>query len=177
MKLQIGITQIYTGDGKGKTTCAIGQGIRAAGRGLNVFMIQFLKSYPTGELEILKNIKNFKVFRFESPKGFFWTLNQEEKNLLKKEIETSKKFILNVLEKNECDVLILDELMGAIKNRLIKEEEVLQWIIKKPNNMELILTGRNAPVSLIKKAQLVSEISPIKHPFEQGISSREGIEF
>ena len=78
--------QIYTGNGKGKTTASIGQGVRAAGRGFKVYMVQFLKGTPTGELESLKKIDNFKVFRFEEKRDFVWNLNEEEIEELKKEV-------------------------------------------------------------------------------------------
>lgn len=177
MKLEKGLIQIYTGNGKGKTTAAIGQGLRSSGRGLNVYMVQFLKSSDTGELKVLAGIPNFSVFRFEKQRGFFWTLSEEEKLQLKKDIDKALEFVANVISSSECDVLILDEVMGALSNGLIDLERMLHLLRSKPESMEVILTGRNAPQELIEIADYVSEIRPVKHPFEKGIASRNGIEF
>ena len=106
MKLEKGLVQIYTGNGKGKTTAAIGLGIRAYGNGLKVIMIQFLKSGITGELNVLNNLgENFKVYRFEKEKDFTWNLNEEQKEELKKEITEGFTFAKKVVQENMCDML------------------------------------------------------------------------
>lgn len=177
MKLELGLVQIYTGEGKGKTTAAIGQGIRAAGNGLRVYMVQFLKSGQTGELKTIKELENFKLFRFERPRGFFWTLNEAQKLELRSDIDLAMKFVAEVIENNYCDLLILDEVLGCISNKLIELEQLLAIISRKPESMEIVMTGRNAPDELISIADYVSEIRAIKHPFSEGISARKGIEY
>ena len=173
-----GLVQIYTGNGKGKTTAALGQGFRSAGRGLKVYMIQFLKSADSGELHSAEKLEDaFKIFRFESKRDFFWKLNDEQKNELKKEIGQAFDFAKAVMERKECDVLILDEIMGTVNNKLIEEQELCNFIKNKHPSIELIMTGRNAPESVIALADYVSEINAMKHPMEQGIAAREGIEF
>jgi len=173
-----GLVHVYTGDGKGKTTAAIGQGMRSAGRGLKVYMVQFLKSADTGELHVCQQLgESFKIFRFEKQRGFFWTLNEEQKNELKSEIRQALQFVRKVFDKKECDVLILDEIMGVITNQLVSEEEICDFIRKKPQSMELILTGRDAPKSIIELADYVSEIHAVKHPMDKGIVARYGIEY
>jgi cob(I)alamin adenosyltransferase len=177
-RLEKGYVQVYTGNGKGKTTAAIGQAIRSVGNGLKVYMLQFLKTNPTGELEIAKLIGGkFQIFRFESKKGFFWTLNEEEKAILKAEIDIAYNFAMEVIKNNSCDVFILDEIMGALSNKLLTEQQVVDIIDNKPINMELILTGRNVPDSIKDKADLVTEMKDIKHYIEKGVYSREGIEY
>lgn len=177
-KLEKGYVQVYTGNGKGKTTAAVGQAMRAVGNGLTVYMLQFLKADPTGELEIAKLIGDkFQIFRFESKKGFFWTLNEEEKAVLKKEVDEAYNFAVDVIKNNSCDVFILDEIMGVLGNKLLTEEQVLELIDKKPINMELILTGRNVPDRIKDKADLVTEMKEIKHYMEKGVYVREGIEY
>ncbi|AJA47357.1 Cob(I)yrinic acid a,c-diamide adenosyltransferase [Clostridium pasteurianum DSM 525 = ATCC 6013] len=177
-KLTRGYIQVYTGNGKGKTTAAVGLGVRAAGDGYNVFLVQFLKSGFTGELESIKKLEpDFRIFRFEKKRGFFWTLNDSEKAELKKEIQAAYRFCLDALENNKCDVLIMDEIMGAISNELVSKEQVLQLIEAKPDNMELVLTGRNVPEEIVNKADLVTEMREIKHYFEKGVPAREGIEY
>lgn len=177
-KLSKGYVQIYTGNGKGKTTAAVGLGVRAAGDDYSVFMVQFLKSGSTGELKSIKKLEpNFKIFRFEKKRGFFWTLNDEEKAELKLEIQEAYRFCLEALKNNKCDILIMDEIMGALSNSLISKKKLLELIEAKPNNMELILTGRNVPEEIIYKADLVTEMKEIRHYFSKGVPAREGIEY
>jgi cob(I)alamin adenosyltransferase len=177
-KLSRGYVQVYTGNGKGKTTAAVGQGVRAAGNKYTVYMIQFLKGGETGELESIKSLHPyFQIFRFEKRRGFFWNLNDDEKRELKEEIQEGYKFALDVLKENKCDLLILDEIMGAISNKLITEEQVLSLIDAKPEDIELIMTGRNVPESLIERANLVTEMRDIKHYFSEGVPARKGIEY
>lgn len=176
MELKQGLIQVYTGNGKGKSTASIGQGIRAAGRGLQVYMVQFLKSSDSGELHIIKNIDNFEVFRFERPRGFFWTLNDKEKLELQEDIDKAMQFVKDRLESGDCDLLILDEVMGSIKNKLIDVDKLVSMLKNRKPHMEVVLTGRNVPAEIVEIADYVSEINPIKHPFEKGIPARRGIE-
>ena len=169
--------QIYTGDGKGKTTASIGQGIRAAGRGYRVCMVQFLKGGPTGELEIIKNIPNFNIFRFESPRDFVWNLKGDEIEELKLEIKEGYKFIIKTLENNECDLLIIDEIMGVLSYDFITKEEVIKLLESNKNNIEIVMTGRNVPDYLVERADLITEMKPIKHYFDKGVPARKGIEY
>ena len=177
-KLKNGYVQVYTGNGKGKTTAAVGLAVRAAGNEYTVYMVQFLKGSKTGELESAKKLAPFfNIFRFETKRGFFWTLNDEEKIELKKEIQKAYEFCMEALKEEKCDILIMDEVMGALSNGLISEEQLLELIENKPSNIELILTGRNVPEAIIDKANLVTEMKDIKHYFNDGVPSREGIEY
>lgn len=176
--MERGYVQVYTGNGKGKTTAAFGLAIRAVGDGMKVYIVQFLKTSPTGEVEAIKKLgDNIKVFRFEKKRGFFWTLNDEEKTELKKEVQKAYEFVQQVIENEKCDILILDEIMGAITNKLLTETQVLELIEKKPLTMELVLTGRNVPEAIAKKADLITEMKDIKHYMNEGVSARKGIEF
>lgn len=178
LELKHGLVQVYTGNGKGKTTAALGQAMRSTGRGLTVYMVQFLKSSDTGELHMVKKLyPEFQVFRFEKPRGFFWTLDQEEKQELKGEINNAFEFCRKVMSNSECDVLILDEIMGVLQNGLLTVSEVLELINQKPQNMELILTGRDAPLEIVNAADLVTEMREIKHYFSKGVPQRKGIEY
>lgn len=178
MKLEKGLVQVYTGNGKGKTTASIGLGIRAYGNGLKVIMIQFLKSGVTGELNVLNKLgENFKVYRFEKEKDFTWNLTEEEKKELKKEIEEGFNFGKKVLQENMCDMLILDEVMAAINGGYINVEDVLELIENKNDKMELVLTGRNVPKAIADKSDLITEMKDIKHYFNDGVPARKGIEF
>lgn len=173
-----GLVQVYTGDGKGKTTAALGLGMRAAGNDFKVIMVQFLKGDFTGELNSVKKLQpNFQIIRFEKKRGFFWTLTEEEKLELKKEIENAFGFCIEVEKENKCDVLILDEIMGVLINKLLTEEDIIKLIDLKPRNMELVLTGRNVPERILERADLVTEMKAVKHYFNKGISARKGIEY
>ncbi|WP_300386517.1 cob(I)yrinic acid a,c-diamide adenosyltransferase [Clostridium sp.] len=177
-KLKNGYVQVYTGNGKGKTTAAVGLAVRAAGNKYTVYMVQFLKGNEFGEVKIAKKLAPFfNIYRFEKKRGFFWTLNDEEKVELKEEVQKAFEFCKESLKQEKCDILIMDEIMGVLSNELISEEQLLELIDIKPSNIELVLTGRNAPKSIIDKANLVTDMKDIKHYFNNGVTSREGIEF
>lgn len=171
------MVHIYTGNGKGKTTAAVGLGIRACGRGAKVLMVQFLKSTETGELKILREIDNFKVYRSTDIKGFFWELSKEQRTRLKKIVQQCFDYAVKTATDDSIDLLILDEIMCTINNRLLSVDKVKNFIINRPEKLEIVLTGRNAPGELIEQAHYVSEIVEIKHPFNQGRTARKGIEF
>lgn len=168
--------QIYTGDGKGKTTTAIGQGIRAVGSGMNVIMVQFLKGGKSSELNLINKIDNFNVVQFEKERDFFWNLNDEEKEELRKEVKEAYTYCCDIVKNNKCDMLILDEVMGVLSNKLLDENDILNMITL-DTNVEIILTGRNAPKEIVERADLVTEMKCIKHYFDKGIEARKGIEY
>lgn len=176
--LKKGYIQIYTGDGKGKTTAAVGLGVRAAGNGLKVIMVQFLKGGHSGELESAKLLEpNFKIVRFEKNRGFFYKLSEAEKKELYDEVQEAYNYCVSVMLEKKCDILILDEIMGTLSNGLVTEEQVLHLMEIKPDNIELVLTGRNVPDKIISKADLVTEMKMIKHYMDKGIAGRKGIEY
>lgn len=173
--LDKGYIQIYTGNGKGKTTAAIGQAIRAAGNGYRSLIIQFMKEYPYGELTALKQFKEFIeieqycgddfVYKNELP-------SKEEKNKAVKAIKKAEE----EFKKDYYDIIILDEIVVSIYFKLIEVEAVIELIKKKPTNKELILTGRYSPKELIDLADLVTEMKEVKHYYQKGITSRKGFE-
>lgn len=174
--LQKGLVHAYYGDGKGKTTAAIGLGIRGIGNGLKVTMVQFLKTKSTGELKALERLGNdFKVYRFESPKGFYHQLNEAEKELLRTEV--SNEFEWAIKAALECDILILDEILGVIENNLMEAGKLTEFIKNKPRNLEIVMTGRDLPEEVKDLCDYVSEIISIKHPYNTGTGARKGIEY
>ncbi|EGT3616417.1 cob(I)yrinic acid a,c-diamide adenosyltransferase [Clostridium perfringens] len=176
-RLKEGYVQVYTGNGKGKTTAAMGLAFRAAGDGMEVKVIQFLKSWKTGELEAAKKFENLEILRFEKVKGFTWELNEEQLAQLKLEVRVGFDFVKDLIKNRECDILILDEIMATISAGFIEEDEIIELIDKKPKDMELILTGRNVPEKIMDKADLITEMKEIKHYYKKGVPAREGIEF
>jgi cob(I)alamin adenosyltransferase len=173
-----GLIHVYTGDGKGKSTAAFGLAIRACGSGKKVFIIQFLKSHPTSELKAIERFGNdVQVFRFEKPRDFVWNLNDKEKQELKNEVQEAFSFACEVMRDGKCELLILDEIMGAIKNDFIATKDLIKSLKSRKKEMEVVLTGRNVPDDILEIADYVSEVKCIKHPYEKGIPARKGIEF
>ncbi len=170
-----GLVQVYTGDGKGKTTAALGLLVRAAGHGARVVIIQFMKGWNGyGEYKLLSKIKNITLIHTGAPKC---VSRGAESEWDKSEAENAFKFAKKYAAPQMCDMLILDELSWAISHGFIKTDDVLKLIDKKPEQLEIIITGRDVPQEIIDKAELVSEIKEIKHPFAQGIKERKGIEY
>ncbi len=175
MGLRRGLVQVYTGDGKGKTTAALGLALRAVGRGLKVVMIQFLKGdRETGELNMARRFSPEFVIKPMGRNVFVDPRNPsvEDVSLAGAALKEAQK----ILHDRACDVLILDEVNVATSLGLIDEAAVLKLMDNKPDNMELVLTGRRAPASFIEKAHLVTTMQPTKHYFEKGEAAREGIE-
>ncbi|RZN71495.1 MAG: cob(I)yrinic acid a,c-diamide adenosyltransferase [Candidatus Methanolliviera hydrocarbonicum] len=171
-----GFIHVKTGDGQGKTTSALGMALRAVGHGLKVSMIQFMKGGDSryGEINSSKLLKNFEIKQF----GRASFVNK--KNPDKIDIEFAQeglKYAKRVVESGEYDLLILDEINVAIDYGLLSVEELLDVIEKKPEDLELVLTGRYAPKEIIDISDYVSEILDIKHPFKEGVLAREGIEY
>jgi len=174
MSLEKGFIHVYTGNGKGKTTAAIGLGIRATGEGLTVYMIQFMKGRRYSEIDALDRIQNFTVVQFGRDE-FVLKENPEQIDidLARKGFEQAKK----IINKGEHDVVILDEINVAVDYNLIPLNDVLQLLEEKPKKVELILTGRYASPEVVKQADIVSEILEIKHHYQNGIESRKGIDW
>lgn len=173
-KTEQGLIHLYCGDGKGKTTAALGLAVRAAGYGKRVVIIQFLKSTDTGELHTLQLIPNIEIIRSHEVLGFTFRMNEEEK----RHAAAIQQDLLAQAFRNaqSCDLLILDEIMAAINTGMISVEQVLQLIQTKPQTLELVMTGRNPPPELVERADYFSEIRKIKHPFDRGIPARDAIE-
>ena len=174
-KLEKGLVQVYTGNGKGKTSAAFGLALRAIGRGLKVYVIQFIKGgFDYGELYIVDKLPNIKLKAFG--RGKFVT----EKPPGKKDVELAQEALAlaeEVVKSGEYDIVILDEVNVALNLKLISLEEVLESIKNKPKHVELVLTGRYAPSEIIQIADLVTEMQEIKHPYKKGYQARKGIEY
>jgi cob(I)alamin adenosyltransferase len=170
-----GLIHVYTGSGKGKTTASLGLALRACGHGWKVKMICFMKGDPNyGEALISEKIPNFELIQSGLPtfvkKG---EPSEEDLRLAQEGLKMAKKTMTD----GRFDMLILDEINVAVDYGLIPMEDVLRLIDEKPDGMELVLTGRYAHPEFVKRADLVSEVLEIKHPYQQGIESREGIDY
>lgn len=173
-----GLVHIYTGDGKGKTTAALGLAMRASGNGYDVQIYQFCKNTPSGELNALAKLPHVQVFRAESNcKKFTWDMNEEEKLAW---IEAQQALFDQACEAAcdpNTDLVILDEALGAMHAGAVEPSQLKYLISHKYKGAELVLTGRDAPQALIDAADYVTEMRMLKHPFQQGIDARRGIEF
>ncbi len=165
--------QVYTGNGKGKTTAAFGQAIRAVGAGLKVFIGQFVKGKNYSEVTALKKIKNIKIEQFG--RGCFIKSEPKKKDiaLARSGLERVRK----IISLRIYDMVILDEVNVALKLGLLKLEDVISLIKNTSKKTELVLTGRNAHPEILKIADLVSEIKDKKHYYKKGIKARGGIEY
>ena len=164
---------IYTGDGKGKTTAALGLALRAAGAGLRVYIGQFIKGSYYNEFEILKKMPKLKIEQYGRGCFIKGKPGKEDIALASKGLECARQIIAGRL----YDLVILDEINVAVHLGLLKLNEVIGLLKSAPKNMEIILTGRWAHPKIIKLANLVSEIKDIKHYYKKGIKARKGIEF
>lgn len=175
-KLKKGLVQVYTGSGKGKTTAAFGLAMRARGQGLRVCLIQFLKNEPCGEMASLRKL-GIRMIRFPCPFHLFDCLSKEDRRKLRDQVQQTFSQGRRIVREGQYDLVILDEINFVLHQRLIKTEEILRLMKAKPSQMELVLTGRHAPRRIIQKANLVTEMVEVKHPFRKGIKARKGIEY
>jgi cob(I)alamin adenosyltransferase len=175
MPLTKGYIQVYTGEGKGKTTAALGQAMRALGHGLCVFMIQFMKGgLEYGEIELSRRLSPQFLIKQMGRESFV-----DRKNPALQDIDMAERALDLAREKimdEKTDVLILDEINVALDFKLINLKDVLEMLNTKLSTMEVILTGRSAPKEIIDRADLVTEMKEIKHYYRQGVDARQGIE-
>lgn len=192
-KEALGLTHIITGDGKGKTTSALGLALRAVGTGYNVYMIQFLKSGWTGELNGAKYLPNFTIEQYgvdavkerqkaqtslvgfakkDTTGRFVFQPDVAEKDIARLGLEHAKE----IIQSGKYDLVILDEINCVLDKKLIPKEEVIH-LIKNKGRVELVMTGRDAPKELYEHADYVSELHLVKNPWQKGIKARRGIEY
>lgn len=174
-----GLVHIYTGEGKGKTTAALGLGMRARGCGLKVYFFQFFKDglFPCGEADAVKKLgKNFRFKRFNINHPCFDVgarLSRPYKTRIKKALDEARRAI----DSGAWDLVILDEALIGSSQKFIDEKMILDIIKNKPKNVELVLTGRGGSKKIIARADYVTEMKALKHPFKKGVAARKGIDF
>ena len=166
---------VYCGDGKGKTTAALGLILRHVGTGGTAVLAQFLKSTPTGELVTLEKL-GVPVYRNELPHGFFPNMNNEMKQTVLGMHTHTLTEVTRLLESNKCSLLVLDELCAALSLALIDRKAVFS-LLDRHSESEFVITGRNPDPELLERADYVTEMKLIKHPYDRGIQARKGIEY
>ena len=175
MREQLGKVHVITGLGKGKTTAAFGLAMRAAGHGLRVCIIQFMKTgQTTGEVIAAKKLEGIRVEQFGTGRFIdLKSITDDDRRAAGMAMERAK----DLLEKGECEVLILDEVNFAVSLGLVTASEVLRLVRDRQKGVEVVLTGRNAPIEFVEYADYVSIVESKKHPFDDGLEAREGIEW
>lgn len=172
---ELGLIQVYTGNGKGKTTASLGLAFRAAGHGMATCMIQFMKNNPKyGEVLAAKALPHFELLQV-GRNDFVNLADPDPVDIELAESGWEKAKV--IIDSGQFDIVILDEINVAMACRLIPVQEVCQFLTAKPRKVEIILTGRYAPQEIIDIAHLVTEMQEIKHPFNKGIEARKGIDF
>jgi len=175
VKLKQGLIEVYTGDGKGKTTAALGLALRAAGHDMRVYIVQFMKGWPHyGELVALQHQPNITLVQFGRP-DFVDRDNPDPQDV--RMAQDALQHSLDVLSSGQYDVVILDEINVALDYGLLSLDQVLELLDARPAHVELVLTGRSAHPKIIKRADLVTKMVEVKHPYQAGIIARKGIEY
>lgn len=168
---------VFTGNGKGKTTAALGTALRAAGYGYRVLIVQFIKgTWHSGEIDALERLPQIQLVR--SGQGFYKMGGDDlpesvHRDAAAEGLGRARKAMLG----GRCDVLILDEINNAVQTGLIALEDLLFLLEDRPAGVDLILTGRDVAPEVVERAHLVTEMREIKHPFQQGITARKGLDF
>lgn len=167
-----GLVQVYTGNGKGKSTAAFGQAMRAAGRGLKVVVIQFVKGDSScGEHRFAARYGGFALV--QPNKGDCFRQSREELgNIVQQTLSLAREAVVG----GEYDLVVLDEVFVAVQGGFLSTQDVVGLIESRPARTELVLTGRGAPEEVLRRADLVTEMVAVKHPFDRGVRARKGIE-
>lgn len=175
-KNDLGLVHIYCGEGKGKTTCSVGLSVRACGYGLHVLFMQFLKSGDSSELKVLKSLPGIDVLGTKPIKKFSFQMTEEEKAETRQVNAEQFHDMVRMLENDHYDMLVLDEVLGAIEAGLLDDQLIVNFLKNRPEQLEVVMTGRYPTEELEELADYVSRIDKVKHPYDKGIPARAGIE-
>ena len=177
MEVKNKVVHIYCGDGKGKTTAAVGLSVRMAGSGKSILFVQFFKSDKSSEINILKSINNIKTLHLEKNYGRYKNMSEEVKQQAKTEYKNLLKKAMEITVNENFDMLVLDEVISAYNYEFIDRESLKNFLNEYKEKIEIVMTGRNPVGELVELSDYVSKIEKVKHPFDKGIKARKGIEF
>lgn len=173
----MGFIHIYCGDGKGKTTAAIGLAVRASGCGCPVVVARFLKGEDSGEVSALRSLAGITVLPCRRNFGFSWKMTEEVRREARECYGELLRDGFSLACRGGFGLLILDEVFAAVNSGLLEEKEVLKLLDGRPEYLEVVLTGRNPPEAFLKRADYITEMRKLRHPFDSGIAARRGIEY
>lgn len=171
----LGLIHLYCGDGKGKTTAALGLALRAAGAGKQVVFTQFFKDGSSSEVEPLAALPGVRVFHADTVRGFYRNMTPSQREQAGKDYTALFRQVTQAAQ--EADLLILDEIVSACNRGVVPEKLVTDFLREKLARLEVVLTGRNPSSALLELADYVTEMRKLRHPFDRGIGARKGIEF
>lgn len=169
-----GLIHLYCGDGKGKTTAAVGLAVRASGAGKRVIFTQFFKDGSSSEVEALKTLPGVRTIHAQTVKGFYRSMTPEQREQAR---EDYTALFRQVAAGKDADLLILDEIVSACNRGVVPETLVTDFLRSKPSGLEVVLTGRNPSPALMELADYITEMRKLRHPYDRGVAARRGIEF
>lgn len=176
-KNNLGCIHIYYGNGKGKTTCAMGLAVRAAGCGKKVLIVQFMKTGRSSEIAMIGTLPGVEIMDAPRMKKFSFKMTDEERQEM---LEADNAVLAEIRDRvagGEYDLLIMDEAVGSCHKGFLDEQQLIDFLKNKPEHLEVVMTGRHPDDTLMDIADYVTEMHKVKHPFDQGITARRGIEF
>ena len=171
-----GLIHVYEGDGKGKTTAAVGLAVRCAGSGRKVLFSQFLKSDTSNELKVLRNIANIEVYTKKNKFGFTFNMTDDEKLKAREFFTNHLKDIIHLVNEGKFDLLVMDEVIDAYNLDMVSHDILTEFLKNRPQNLEVVMTGRNPKDEITELADYLTHFQKVKHPFDKGLRARVGIE-
>lgn len=170
-----GLIHLYCGDGKGKTSAAVGLAVRASGAGKRVIFTQFFKDGSSSEIESLKRLPGIRTIHANTVKGFYHAMSPEQREQAREDYTALFRQVTDAAR--DADLLILDEIVSACNRGVVPETLVMDFLRCKPQQLEVVLTGRDPSPGLTELADYITEMRKLRHPFDRGIPARKGIEF
>lgn len=176
MPIENGLIHLYCGNGKGKTTASVGLAVRALGQGNKVCFTQFLKSAHTGELNIFEKFDNIHVIRNKEKSKFTYEMTKEELDHCSAVQQQLFEETIDYCRKNPVNMVVFDEIISAINKGMVDGKMFVEFLDTKPKNLEVVITGRNPVEEIMQRADYITQMEKLKHPYDSGIAARIGIE-
>ncbi len=172
-----GKIHIYMGEGKGKTTAAAGLILRCAGQGGRVLLMQFLKTGDSGELAAMEDLESVSVIPSPGYYGFTWEMSDQDKADAAQMYSQAMNSLIFQAQQGNFKLIVLDEIIAAVSGGILTDEQVLEWLEEMPDEPDIVLTGRYPSEALLAVGDYITEMRKIRHPFDQGLPARKGIEY
>ena len=169
-----GLIHLYCGDGKGKTTAAVGLAVRAAGAGKQVIFTQFFKDGSSSEVESLK-LLGIRTIHAQTVKGFYRAMNEQQRHQARQDYTALFRQVTDAAK--DAGLLILDEIVSACNRGVVPEGLVVDFLQNKPSALEVVLTGRDPSPALVELADYITEMRKLRHPYDRGVAARKGVEY